>query len=117
MARSLFLAALLSSFLLATQEASAKAPHHPRHPPRQAMVPGVNQAPQGGYGFGWSPFWGAPAYGPVMGYMPVYGMGATGFVGNYGGGGGYATTFVTPSFGGQNGFGGGNYGHWGGFSK
>lgn len=117
MARFLSLAALLSVLLFATQDASAKAPHRGmHHQPRASMFPTGNQAAMGGAGFGWSPFLGAPAYGPVIGYMPVYGVGTSGFVGSYGGGG-YSTTFAAPSFGGQNGFSSPAYGHWGAFGK
>ncbi|HET6884288.1 MAG TPA: hypothetical protein VFI31_29315 [Pirellulales bacterium] len=117
MARYLSFAALLSVLLFATQDALAKAPRPGmHHQPGAATFPAGNQAAMGGFGFGWSPFLGAPAYGPVIGYMPVYGIGTSGFVGSYGAGF-YSTTFATPSFGGQSGFSSPAYGHWGGFGK
>jgi hypothetical protein len=118
MARYLSVAVLLSISLLASQEAWAKHAARGAGPrqPRAAQAQAGNQAAMGQYGFGWSPFLGAPAYGPIYGYMPVYGYGTSGFVGSYGPGG-MTTTFATPSFGGQSGFSSPSYGHWGGFGK
>lgn len=118
MTRYVSIAVLLSVVLLVTQDASAKAPRRGMHAaqPRVAPFPPANPAAMGGFGYGWSPLLGAPAYGPVIGYMPVYGMGTSGFMGSYGSGG-FSTTFATPSFGGHSGFSSPAYGRWGAFGK
>ena len=116
MARVASLAVLLSISLLASQEASAKprAPRPPKPRPAQAQAgnqgqamnqfqAGFGQAGVGQFGFGWSPYWGTPAYGPIVGYMPVYGFAPSGFAGSFGLGG-MTMTFAAPTVGGQDAF-------------